>query len=67
MVLWILQVYDNRIILALNDGSQSFNVTNVGFGFEVGLTNPKKLEVIDINQDSMLDFVCVFEDGISFH
>ena len=57
--------YDNRIILALNDGSQSFNVTNVGFGFEVGLTNPKKLEVIDINQDSMLDFVCVFEDGIA--
>ena len=33
--------YDNRIILALNDGSQSFNVTNVGFGFEVGLKTQK--------------------------
>ena len=57
--------YDTRVYLGINNGSQEFQNIYVGAGYELGLTNPQKLELVDIDQDQDLDFICAFEDGVA--
>ena len=57
--------YDTRVYLGINNGEQDFQDIYVGIGYQLDLTNPKKVDLVDMDGDLDLDFICAYENGIA--